>query len=393
MSRSGRGRATWILGGLVAVAALAAACGGPGEDQVATLSDTRPSPPITEPPEEMQPVEPAPAEPSPRPPPAEPTPPAAPLEGILEAESAAALVSQLAERPGVLSELVQVYISIQLSIDGVSAGSVSDVPYMRYTEVGDRIHVQLDQAAFATLSAFEDGMPPPAPGEGLPPIEIILDEGAQQAYVKVAPVAELPPAEQPSWLADLTVAPGAGLAEVWGRSGLDGGATELLPGLVAEGRPTLDDFLALLGTAPSVGGLLEARAEGAGEVAGVTTQVYAFDVDLADLAGEWPPFLEGFVSGAGTGGPPPDDFLALASFPAAVIVHADGAGIARLVRFDLDLGALLMAMFAGFEDMPDVEVAPPEIEYVLSLRFETLAVNDPALVVDLPDPSAIVELP
>ena len=39
------------------------------------------------------------------------------------------------------------------------------------------------------------------------------------------------------------------------------------------------------------------------------------------------------------------------------------------------------------------DVGLPEFEYLLSIRFEALAVNDPSLTVALPDPSLVVDVP
>ena len=56
-----------------------------------------------------------------------------------------------------------------------------------------------------------------------------------------------------------------------------------------------------------------------------------------------------------------------------------------------------MAVFSGFGEMgetPDgADIEFPEIEYRVAMRFETLAVNDPSLVVTLPDPALVVDLP
>ena len=383
---------------------VAAACGGPSEDQVALLTEDRPPPPATEPAGEMLPAEPPPAAPpaAPAEPTAAPTeapaPPAAPaaVEGPLDAEAAAAVVARLGEsQRGVTSTRAQVYLSMRLSIDGVSAGSVSDVPFLLYTTVGDRTHVQIDQSALATLSAFEDGMPGAAPAN-LPPIEMLLDGGAQQAYFKLQPLMALDAGEQPIFLQDLTVPEGAALADLWGRSNA-ADADDLLP-LPAGERPTLADFLALLTAASDSGAILEVRGDGLGEIAGVATQTYTFVVDLGALAGDLPPFLAGFLGGPDAGGPPPEDFLgALPSLPTAITVHVDDGGFARQVQLDLDLGAILMAVFAGFGEIGEVpegaDIGLPEIEYLLSMRLDILAVNDPSLAVTLPAPAVVVDVP
>jgi len=137
---------------------------------------------------------------------------------------------------------------------------------------------------------------------------------------------------------------------------------------------------------------------GAGEVAGVATQAYGFVIDVAALAGEWPPILESLMGDLGQGGPTPEEFLgALPPLPAELVIEADSSGFVRGLELSLDLGAILMAVFAGFGEMgetPDgADIGLPEFEYLLSIRFETLAVNDPSLTVALPDPSLVVDLP
>ncbi len=413
-----RRRASW----LVVILLVAGACGGSDDGAVATLSDTKPPPPVTEA------SEPAPPEPPPQPPAQTPAPPSEPAqppaeppaaatdvsppeppavepvaEGELDAATVAALVSAIeSAQSGVTSSQLQVYLSLRLSFDGQSAGDVSDVPFTLATTVGDRTHIQIDQTALATLGAFEDGTAPVAPA-GLPPIEMVLDEGGQQLYVKLAPLAGLDPVEQPFWLQNLATEHGGDIAGLWGRADLtagDGIANEILQGLDLGVQPAQDDFLSILKAASDGGGILEAvleaRSEGQSQVAGVATQAYAFVIDLASLAGNWPPFLEGFLGGAGA--PPPDEFLgSLPPLPAELTVHLDGNNVVRQVELDMDLGAILMAVFAGFADMGEMpegaEPELPDIEYLFAIRFETLAVNDPSLSVTLPDPSMVVELP
>ena len=397
---SRRDRATLLAGCLAAVLMVAAACGGSSEDQVAILTEDRPPPPTTEPAGEMLPAEPppaAPAEPTTAPTEA-PAPPATPaaVEGPLDAQAAAAVVASLGEsQHAVTSTRVQVYVSMQLSIEGVSAGSVSDVPFVLYTTVGDRTHVQIDQSALAALSAFEDGMPSSAPAN-LPPIEMVLDGAAQQAYLKLRPLMALDAGEQPIFLQNLTVPEGAALADLWGRSNA-ADADDLFP-LPAGERPSVADFLALLTAASGSGAILEAGGDGLDEIAGVATQIYTFVVDLGVLAADLPPFLAGFLGGPGAGGPPPEEFLgALPSLPTAITVHVDTGGFARQVQLDLDLGAILMAVFAGFGEMGEMpegaDIGLPEIDYLLSMRFDILAVNDPSLTVTLPDPALVVDVP
>ena len=398
----------WLVVGLL----VASACSDSDDSQVATLTETKPPapvevtqdappdppPPAAEPPAapEVTPAE-APTAPEPESPP-EPEPPPLP-QGELDAAAVAALISTIdAAQSGVTSSREQLYLTLQLSFGGQSAGSVSDVPFTLSTTVGDLTHIQMDPAALAALSGFEDGMPQPAPA-GAQPFEMVLDGSSQQLYVKLGPLAALGPGEQPPELASLAAQRGAELADLWGRADLAGDLPPFLGGVGLGPQPSQAEFLALLKAASDSGSILEARADGSGQVASVATQVYTFVIDLAKLIADLPPFLEGFLGGPGAGGVPPDDLLGSLSVPLATefTLHVGGDGLVRQVGFDLDLGEILMAVFSGFGEMgetPDgADIEFPDIEYRVAMRFETLAVNDPSLVVTLPDPALVVDLP
>ncbi len=398
----------WLAVGLL----VASACSDSDDSQVATLTETKPPapvevtqdappdppPPAAEPPAapEVTPAE-APTAPEPESPP-EPEPPPLP-QGELDAAAVAALISTIdAAQSGVTSSREQLYLTLQLSFGGQSAGSVSDVPFTLSTTVGDLTHIQMDPAALAALSGFEDGMPQPAPA-GAQPFEMVLDGSSQQLYVKLGPLAALGPGEQPPELASLAAQRGAELADLWGRADLAGDLPPFLGGVGLGAQPSQAEFLALLKAASDSGSILEARADGSGQVASVATQVYTFVIDLAKLIADLPPFLEGFLGGPGAGGVPPDDLLGSLAVPLATefTLHVGGDGLARQVGFDLDLGEILMAVFSGFGEMgetPDgADIEFPDIEYRVAMRFETLAVNDPSLVVTLPDPALVVDLP
>ena len=408
-----RGRMRLLAGWLAVVVLVAAACSDPDDSQVATLTETKPPapvevtpdappdprpPPAAEPPAapEVTPAE-APAAPEPESP-SEPEPPPLP-QGELDAAAVAALVSTIdAAQSGVTSSREQLYLTLQLNFGGQSAGSVSNVPFTLSTTVGDLTHFQMDLAALAALSGLEDGMAQPAPAGG-PPFELVLDGSSQQLYVKLAPLAALDPGEQPPELASLAAQRGAELADLWGRADLAGAGDGFLGGIGLGAQTSRAEFLALLRAASDSGSILEARADGSGQVAGVATQVYTFVIDLARLTGDLPPFLEGFLGGPGAGGPPPDELLDSLAVPLTteLTLHVGGDGLARQVGFDLDLGEILMAVFSGFGEMgetPDgADIDFPEIEYRVAMRFETLVVNDPSLVVTLPDPALVVDLP
>ena len=410
---------TWKLaaGCLVVGLLVAGACSDGGGSGVATLAEPTP-PPVAEttaarepaPPAEQPPAEPAPpAEPpaaspqpaeaatAPAPPPPEQSPAPSP-EGELDAAAVAELVASVeAAQAGVVSVREQLYLSLQLRLGGQPMGSIDDVPYVLSTTVGDLTHIQIDQSALAALDAFEDGTGPADPAE-LPPIEAVLDAGTQEIYVKLAPLAAPGLVEQPSFLDDLT-AGGQDIADLWTRSGFEGAGGEILPGFDLGARAVLAEFLGLLKAASDTGSVLEARSVGAGEVAGVATQEYAFQIDLAAVVGQWPPFLESLIGGPGGGEAPPLEFLDSLPSPLATgfSLHVDGDGVARQAGFDLDLGEILMAVFAAFGEMGDApegaDVDFPEMEYRIAVRIEVLAVNDPSLGVSLPDPSQVVDLP
>lgn len=409
------GRGTKLLASCLVVGLLVAgACGDATDDEVATLSETKLPPPVetAEPPPPAPapvPPEPAPSEPPPaeapqpadatateEPPPPEPSP--APLpEGELDAAAVAALVASVdAAQSGVTSSLEQLYLTMELSFGGQSMGSVSDVPYALSTTVGDLTHVMIDQSALAALSAVEDGMAPAGPAE-MPPMELVLDASTQQIYVRLAPLTALGPGEQPPFVADLA-AQGEDLSNLWGRPSIEGPDQEFLPGFSPGTRAGIGQFLDLLKAASDTGSVLEARSVGPSETAGVATQEYTFVLDLAALAGQWPPFLESFLGGPGGGEPPPPELLdSLSPLVSGFSLHVDGAGMARQAGFDLDLGALLMAVFAGFGEMSDApedaEIDFPGIEYRVAMSVEALAVNDPSLAVSLPDPSQVLDVP
>ncbi|MDE0654176.1 MAG: hypothetical protein OXI26_11040 [bacterium] len=414
MSR--RDRAPIFAGCLVAVLMIAAACSDDGESQVATLTDTKPPPPV----ETTETVSPPAAEPSPpaepppsadgtspdespaeAPPPADAPPAAEPQpmpDGDLDGAAVAALVAAAdAAQSGVTSSREQLYLTMELSFGGQSMASVSDIPYALSTNVGGLTHILIDQSALAALSALEDGMGSAGPAQ-LPPIEAIVDENARQIYVKLSSLEALGPGERPPVLDEL-IAQGNDVATLWGRPGLDGTSDEILPGLGPGARPALGQFLGLLKAASDTGSVLAAQSVGPAETAGVATREYTFEVDLAALIGQWPPFLESFLAGPGGGEPPPPELFNSLTSPllSNVTAHFDSGGLARQVGFDLDLGALLMAAFAGFGEMADApegaEIDFPEIEYRLAMRVEALAINDPSLAVSLPDPSQVVDVP
>lgn len=328
---------------------------------------------------------------------AEAGPAASPGEELDEA-AVAALAARLASvQSNVTSRRTIVSMSLAESLPGAPSIAIDDMPLMTITEQGDSAHAEMDAAGLAGgfLGAAGGGLEE----QNLPPLEMIT-EGETGLYLRLEPLLALDPAGDLPWSEDQIAEHGGDLADLWGFVDLsDPAGAELWAYLGATPQAgAQEDFIDLLAQGPPAGALLEARSLGAGEVAGVATQAYGFVIDVAALAGEWPPILESLMGDLGQGGPTPEEFLgALPPLPAELVIEADSSGFVRGLELSLDLGAILMAVFAGFGEMgetPDgADIGLPEFEYLLSIRFETLAVNDPSLTVALPDPSLVVDLP
>ena len=188
----------------------------------------------------------------------------------------------------------------------------------------------------------------------------------------------------------------ADLPDLWGRVDSAGDAYPLMQAFGVDAASLLDEFLELLEVASSSGSILEAGALGSSEAVGVPTEGYRFEIDLVSLADELPPFFESFFGGFG--GTEDAELLGELPVPLAIdyALHVDADGLARRAVADLDLGAILMAAFAGLGDLfgEDGETSGlPEIEYRVIVRTDVVSVNDPSLSVPLPDPSLVVELP
>lgn len=419
---SGRNRATIYAGSLMAVLMIAGACGdggrvetGGGSPPPAPAAAPEPQPPPAETSEEPRFVEVAPA-PEPAPPevtPPEPAPPAAeaelfdggvegdlpagsePAAGLDEAAVAEVIAGVLEAQSGVTSTSQQVYLTFRVRFEGEPDVDVDDVPFAFSTTVDDRTYLRIDQATLANLGAVEDGADPTVPAD-MPPLEVILDQDAQQVFFKLA---ALEPEGDQAELAEELAAQGfdvADLADLWSTADLVGETDWLLSEIGVSAVSLLGEFLELLEVASSSGSILEAGALGPSEAAGVATEGYRFEIDLVAVADRLPPFFESFFGGVG--GTADSEFLG--ELPVALALdyalHVDADGLARRVVVDLDLGAILMAAFAGLGDLfgEDGEGGGmPEIEYRVIVRIDVVSVNDPSLTVALPDPSLVVDLP
>ena len=405
---------------------LAGACGGGSGEETGEGSPppaptvtpaAEPGPPPAEASEEPSVVEvapaPEPAAPAPEPEP-EPAPPAAelfddgaegdpppdpePAGGLDDAAVADLVAGVLGAQSGVVSASEQGYLTLRVRFEGEPDVDVDDVPYAFSTTVDDRTYLRIDQGALANLGAAEDGSDPAVPADA-PPLETILDEGAEQIFIRLGPLAAASPEGDMEDLAAELTAQGfdmADLPDLWGRVDSAGDAYPLMQAFGVDAASLLEEFLELLEVASSSGSILEARALGSSEAVGVPTEEYRFEIDLVSLADQLPPFFESFFGGFG--GTEDAEILGELPVPLAIdyALHVDADGLARRAVVDLDLGAILMAAFAGLEELfgEDGEAGGlPEIEYRVIVRTDVVSVNDPSLSVTLPDPSLVVELP
>ena len=429
----------------LAVLLLAGACGGSADERVATPAATsapatapEPVPEPPEPPEPPAPPEPAavpepapepaaapepppavepavPPEPAPAPPepPATPEAPAAdtdppatpPVESepedVLDDTAVAALVARLAEAQAIVtSTQMTVYMSIAASVPGEPPLAVDGVPLMTMTEVGDLVHSELDISGFMTeiFGAAGDGAG--SESVNLPKVETIT-EGDTRLYLKLAPMVALDPTDQSPWPADLIAEHGGDLEDLWTFVDVTSGAgLGVLASLgVAPQAGLQDNVVDLLADGLLEEGLLEARRGGRGEVAGIETQEYTFVLDLGALT-EVPDAL-GLVFGDSAlgAGAQPADFLGgqAGTLPFEYIIHVDSDDLIRRSVVVVDMGAILAATFGQLAEAGDIpegaEAEFLELEYLISMRMDVVALNDPSLTVELPDPSLVVELP
>ena len=433
------------LGAALAVALLAVACGGSGDDRIeipaaptAPVPAPEPAPAPPEPsetpappaaaegPEPPAPPEPAAAaeEPEPPAPPGPPTmveepeplvaeppeppdPPSVASESPevpgdqLSAEEVAALATRLEEaRSNLTSSQSLIFMSLRMSFPGEPDVAADDVPLGNATQVGDRVRVEMDTMALMAGilgGAAEDVDPGLA---SLPPLEMIVD-GDTQIYMRLAMLAAIDPAgQQPPWLQELAAEHGDDVGELWGFVDVSDHSPEVLAALGLDlPLGVLGDVLGPLAAGAAEGALLEANRGGRTQVAGDETEEYSFLLDLAALS-ELPELVGGLLGGTAGGlAAPPDDFLGGLSGPLPIeyTIHVDGDDHIRRVVVAFDMGEFFAALLGGFgesEEMPDgAETGLPDFEFLVSNRVDTVAVNDPSLVVELPDPSLVVDLP
>ncbi|MCY3785584.1 MAG: hypothetical protein OXG47_02515 [bacterium] len=407
-----------IVGGLLAVLMVAAACGDGGEQQVTTQPGAPQAPPSESPqapPAESLATAPAPAAeppaaepPAAEPPAAEPAPPpAAPEEppppgpGPLSAAEVAELVAVArAAYDDVTSVEYEMHLSMEMSIEGMRLGSASDEPLGLVRTVGPRTWLRINPAAMWALAFAEGG---PAPGaEDAPPMEFIIDDSGAR-YAKVEPLLAFDGAgsEPPAPLADAVAEAGGDISELWIDVESASGDDEL--DLFAEFSlaPPLSDYLDLAEAATAAGAVLEAEYLGPGEVGDIAVETYRMAVDLAAAAEQLSDFIGGLLGEEA--GDVPDAAELFEALPGPVPTEiefaADADGAIRRLTQVIDLSQLLLGGLGAFGDMgsPDAEgfepFEGPDIEYLISTGFTVLALNDPALAVPLPEPSQIIAAP
>lgn len=433
-----------MLGAALAVALLAVACGGSGGDRIEIPAApaaavpapepapappeppaAAPAPPPAEPPAAVEEPEPPAAVEDPEPPAAvedpEPPPPPAPeppqppdppsltseLQQVpgdpLSAEDVAALLTRLEDaRSNLTSSQSLIFMSLQMRFPGEPAVAADDIQLGNATQVGDRVHVEMDMMAMMAgmLGGTAEDVDPGL--ASLPPLEMIAD-GDTQIYMRLAMlagIAAIEPAGQPPWLQELAAEHGDDVGELWGFLDVSDHAPEMLAQLGLDAPlGVLGDVLSPVAAGVAEGALLEANRGGRTEVAGDETEQYSFLLDLAALS-ELPELMRGLLGGTPGGATAmPDELLGGLSGPLPIeyTIHVDGDDHIRRVVVALDMGALFAALLGGFAEsgeMPDgAETELPDFEFFVSNRVDTVAVNDPSLVVELPDPSLVVDLP
>ena len=373
-----------MLAGTLLVATLVAgACGDSGGDGVETPAAAS---------------APAPA--------AEPAPPPPELQAPQQDELDEAAVVALAERidaaqAGVASYLAESYATMRISSGGEPGLVISDVPMGTETRVGDLVRVEIGTAAlFDTIMGalgFSGG--PAAPD--LPRFEYLL-EGDSRVYMKLGWFVARDQMDPDPSLAELKAEHGDELGDMWGfvdlaESGLS--PIEVLEtvgldqGLAAKSLG--DDVAGLLALVLADGALLEARGGNRTQVAGADTTQYSFVFDLVALPEMQ--LLLGIRLGEDAGGGEASAGELPGPLPMRYTIYVDDDYFIRRDILDVDMGVIIAAVV---EDLVRLGEIPEDkgadlldVEFLISIRADTVALNDPSLTVTLPDPSLLVALP
>ena len=352
---------------------------------VSPTSEPAPEPPATDEPADEQPGTPA-------------------AEGdILDTDEVSALASRIVEAQStVTSSRVALYLTMRVGFEDEAPEGFDDLPVGVWTAVGDLAHVEMDIAALmASDPAQELEESAGFAAHELPPLEVVT-ESKRHLYVKLEPMikagstepgATPDPDELPFALA------GRDMADLWVHLDLaempidmDAIGQELGLGLMSQ--PSLTD---LLSAAVDKGGILEVRRGAEASVDGLDTVEYGFSLDMMRLGGELSSLLGGVMGGEDWGDLEDLENAGLTALPVDLVLHIDGDDLIRRGTVQMDLGALLTGMMAGFGELTapgdGAEALPAGFDYFVEMRFEVLAVNDPSLSVSLPDPALVVEFP
>lgn len=431
------------LAAALAILLLAGACAGSGENGVETPaagSAPAPTEPASAPPDPPEPTEPVTApEPQPAVEPAEPVEePAEPVEeppeppaataapapttepseetetaidapagpesqeasaDLLDEAAASAVAARIiAAREGVVSERIGMYMSLRMSFPGEPTVSVDGVPLGTLTAVGDLAQIEVDVADLAGGMLASAGATDPELAD-LQPLRMVI-EGEERVYLKLAPFLALDPHGPAPWLQELADEHGDDLDELWLLVDLVGGTPESVLedlGLMAQ-TESQDDYLGLLAGGLQDGALLEARRGERSRIGGVEVQEYAFVFDMAALE-ELPEMMQDVLGDSlGEGESPSGGFLSGLTEPVPVelSIHVDEEDFIWRMDVAMDMAVLFAAIIedlVGLGEVPEDEM--PEllaIEFVFAFRLDTIALNDPSLLVELPDPSLVVEV-
>ena len=228
----------------------------------------------------------------------------------------------------------------------------------------------------------------------------MIYEGEEQAYLKLAPLLASGSTSRLPWLEDVAREHGDGAEDLWGLVDLPGGTPgDALANLgLAAQTDTPDDYLASLAADLLDGALLEARSGGRSLIAGVEVQEYSFVFDAAALT-ELPEILEDALRGRlGGREPPSGGFLSAMTEPVPLeyTVYIDEDDFIRRIVITTDLAAPFVALIKDLVRLG--EASEDDVDYLhlleasVSVRLDTIALNDPSLVVELPDPSLVVEV-
>ena len=339
-------------------------------------------------------------------------------DGRVAAELDEAAVNALVEhmsaaQASVTSSLTETYMTAAMSSPGEPDVAVDDVPVKVATTVGDLVHlVHLETDGFAMTDTTEEGG---GSGPADAPWPEMVIEGDTRLYVNLGAFADLDlTADSPllagldadsPLLAGLDTESGYDVGDLWGFvdfANLDRAPPNswvhlgmgMTPSIVTEPLGLGEDVPQLLARALADGALLEARSGERTQVMGVDTMPYSFVIDLVDLS-ERPNLLGDLGSEALAAFEASLDGLP-SPLPIRYTVHLDDEGVDRRTVVEVDMGAILTATSAAFDELDGVSEGEasefPEIEYHVAVRLDTHSINDPALTVTLPDPSRVIDL-